>query len=239
MKARGAYTGALIQTVRDERTGKSAEIRYDKNKHVFWTVIGEDHFTDAAQIPVYHWIRNRINKSDEIAWQPIMEFDANERDRYRYGRGRRGRGQEHELEAQIEFRMSRYYVGRTESGKWFETSWDSMDKDHADHLEPERLIANAKSWSIGSHAEDPSYYENRERLRLGKKLPVFKLPFSEGSTRYLPYDEDAWNGALIIVENIEQTQATLDKLFSLKTAVTNLKAIATGSAPVGFIGSGK
>lgn len=235
-RARGAYTGALIETVKDERTGKSAQIRYDKGKHVFWTVIGEDHFSNAAQIPVYHWIRERINKSDEIAWQPIMEFDAGERDRYGYGR--RGRRRESDHEGSIQFRMTRYYVGRTESGKWFETAWDTMDDEHADYIEPELLIARAQRWSVGSDAEDPNHYNNRDRAKLGKALPQFKLPYSSGTTRYIPYDEEAWKGALIILANIENTQAMLDKLFAQKHAVTNLKAIATGTAPAALLGSG-
>lgn len=236
----GQWKGALMETVKDQRTEKTAEIRFDKKRGMFYCIIGEDN-TSASDIhSVRRWAKDRIKKSDAITWMPVLEVTAPDEEAKAERYGRRNRDDMgSKIETDMEFSAERYYIGKTEAGRWYTTSWASRDPESQHHLEDDEVIAHASEFSTAQSYEDPNSYHNRNRAS-STRMPKFKLPFREqhSNTHYLPYDEEAWAGLQVIAENVAASRVTLRKILTDKNVIASLQQIAAGTKPL-LLGSGK
>jgi hypothetical protein len=231
---RGRNEGALVETLRDERTGKSAQIRLKKGGMIFTCRIDEDHISDSDGRKVRQWARERIAMSDAIEWLPVLKIDSDCDRSFRY-RGRRD--EDESMDASVSLTVERFYIGRSPGGKWFETKWSTRNPDSPDYLDDAEVVAKADRFSEGNSAEDPDSYKNRHRAS-SAPIPKFRLPHVAGNTVYMPYNESAYQGALAILANLESTQDALKRILASKTAIANLTAIASGEAPAALLNAG-
>lgn len=231
------WKGALMETVKDERTGKSAEVRFSKQHGRFFCIIGEDNIMADTIREVKQWAQKRVKLSDAVAWIAVLEVtEPEDEDRQRFGRRNRG-DDDAKVETSMSFEAERYYIGRTASGKWYTTSWASRDPESKDHLADDEVIAQAREFGTATAYENPSTFGNVNRAST-KAMPKFKLPHHSYRTHYLPYDEDAWQGLNVIAENIRASRATLVKLLGDKKVIESLQQIAAGTKPL-LLGGGK
>jgi hypothetical protein len=237
MRSNQQLKGALMETVKHERTGKSAEVRFDKKRGSFFCIIGEDHFVADNIRAVRQWAQARVKLSDAIDWIGVLEVTAPEEGEKSRRFGRRSRDDEDStITTEMQFSAERYYIGRSAMGKWYTTTWASRDPDSQHHLADDEVIAQARDFGIATQYEDPNHYENRNRAS-GLKMPKFKLPHRAYNTHYLPYDEDAWAGLQVIAENVAASRITLRKLLIDKKVIESLQQIAAGTKPL-LLGSG-
>jgi hypothetical protein len=223
-----AGDGALVETITDERTGKSAQLRLDKRAMMFSCRIGEDHLSSGDGHEVRRWAKERLALSDAITWEPVLRVTVSEGS-LSYGfRHRRDDGVP--TEASVEVSVHRFYIGRTEGGKWFRTAWETRDADSPKYLPDETVIAKADAFSTGNTYEDPNSYDNKRRASTAP-LPRFRVPYAEGNVTLLPYDEEAYLGALRIIANIEQTRVDLVRLVATRKGIDALRSIARGETP--------
>jgi hypothetical protein len=240
MRGSESWKGALMETVKDERTGKTAEVRFDKKKGRFFCIIGEDNIMADTIREVRSWAQARVKLSDAVTWMPVLEVTAPDEDEEsrRFGRRRRSETDESSITADMRFSAERYYVGRTEAGRWYFTSWESRDPESQQHLPDDEVIAHARDWNVAMNYESPTSYQNRNRASSGK-MPKFKLPYREADSNmhYMAYDEEAWTGLQVIAANVAASRLTLRKLLIAKDAIASLQQIAAGTKPL-LLGAG-
>lgn len=235
MRGSEKWKGALMETVKHERTGKTAEIRFDKKYGRFYCIIGEDNIMADTIREVRTWAQARVKLSDAVTWMPVLEVTAPDEDEQsrRFGRRSRSESDESTISADMQFSAERYYVGRTEAGRWYTTSWESRDPESQHHLADDEVIAHAREWNVASNYESPTHYNNRNRASSGK-MPKFKLPYREpdSNMHYMAYNEDAWAGLRVIAANVAESRITLRKLLIAKDAIVTLQQIAAGTKPL-------
>lgn len=216
--------GQIIDRMVHERTGKVAEIRLDKRSLWFWCKIGDDYHESKNGDEVKEWARKIIALSDDVTWLPVLEITASH-DEFRYGRRRRG---EIVGDCEVKLAVDRYYIGRTPTGKWWRTSWESCDEDSNKYIDQYERVKQAEAFDVAKQYEDPQSYQNRGRRHAPGQ---FKLPYQGGgSTVYLPYDETAYQGAVTILAQLRTTAEALQSLLASKKATATLQAVAGGGS---------
>lgn len=219
--------GAIVEWVEHDKTKRRAPIRLDKSSMTFFareddTDVTKEPFASKDGGDVRRWLKQRLaltTNENNIEWQPVIKVKHGGEPAHRYREMEEFNGES------IEVEIDRLWMGLTRDGY----EWRTLRWVQADPESPACVPENERYAVSSKHGLGPKNPRLREA---GTREEAFRLPSFEtrygGSTAYLRYTPELWQGLLVIVRTIAESRKTLKDLLGTNKGIEQVAAIGAG-----------
>lgn len=235
------FKGAIVQTVRDERTKREAPMRLDKSDMTFWAMAGSEpsspYFQSKDGGEVELWLERELAKTsenDRLVWFPVVEVAVRD-DNHGWSRPRT---KDNDITTGFSVDVERYFIALTrDEREWRRLDWEQCDDDSPGCVPPNDRYAQSHNY-----AKAPKHELFKPgATTYGVRDKPFVLPsmakLGSGAKSVLPYTPELWAGLLQVVQRIDAERAALDKLTGTKAGLDVLAKVGAGTLPL-RIGAG-
>jgi hypothetical protein len=196
-----------------------ATIYMDRGSGVFECEYGGEKFSSQDLQKVRDWAKDRIKKTADMQWHPVMKVNIDNEDR-------RVNNLEHF--SNIECYIERIWIA-WDGKQWLECRWV------VDHYGT--TMCAGPNNSDREQPEMPDEMLAMRRLdcshefHYAGKNPFIKWPLVSNSHRdkiyFVPYTEENWQTMVGVIERIREVRSTVNKMLSTSHGWAQLKAIAS------------
>lgn len=231
---RAKQKGAIVSTYTHRVTKRTAVIRLNKDRMMFFTTIETapgvpETYESKDGSDVERWLDKNLAPSQELTldWQPVIEVRIGEGGYHSREKGSHNEG--------VDLEAKRYWLALTPSRKeWRLLEWAKGDSSMSTALRAELRYASSEHFAIGPDAmeQDKIRFHNQGggygRRTPRNFKPLFELPYHESERHWLLYTPELWKGIGAVAKIIEDARETIGELLGTAKGVETLGELGAG-----------